>query len=65
MARSNRLKRIARSIGSAVGTAENRARKVAKAGVVAKKELTAIKKELGSLRRQLEKTTRRIQKALA
>ena len=64
MARTSRLKSIARTIGSAVGTAENKARKVAKAGVVAKKELNAIKKELASLRKQLEKTTRHIQKAL-
>jgi phage-related tail protein len=64
MARTSRLKSIARKIGSAVGTAENKARKVAKAGVVAKKELNAIKQELASLRKQLEKTTRHIQKAL-
>ncbi|HXW17011.1 MAG TPA: hypothetical protein VEJ39_01830 [Candidatus Acidoferrales bacterium] len=65
MAKKSRLNSIARTIGSAVGTAENKARKVAKAGVVARKELDDIAKELDSLKRQLHKTTKRIQKALA
>jgi hypothetical protein len=65
MAKKSRLNSIARTIGSAVGTAENKARKVAKAGVVARRELDAISKELDSLKRQLHKTTKRIQKALA
>ncbi len=65
MAKKSRLNSIARTIGSAVGTAENKARKVAKAGIVARKELDAISKELDSLKRQLHKTTKRIQKALA
>jgi len=64
MAKRNRLKDVAVAIGSAVGTAQSKARKAAKVGSVARKELKAISKELDSLRRQLQKTTKRIQKAL-
>jgi predicted nucleic acid-binding Zn-ribbon protein len=68
MAKS-RLTEAAKSIGSAMGRAEataNRtARKVSKAGVVAKKELEDIAKQVESLKKQLQKTTRRRKKALS
>jgi hypothetical protein len=65
MAKKNRLTRAAVSIGSAIGTADRRAHKVAKAGVLAKKELAAISKQVDALKKQLLKTTVRLKKALS
>lgn len=64
MARNNKFKNAAAKIGAVVGRAEGAARKVAKAGVVAKKELAAISKQVDSLKKQLEKTTKRLRHAL-
>jgi hypothetical protein len=64
MAKS-RLKTTASRIGAAIGRADRTAHKVAKAGVVAKKELEDISKQVEALKRQLLKTTRRLKKALA
>jgi hypothetical protein len=64
MARNNKLKNAAQRIGAVVGRAEGTARKVAKAGVLAKKELEAISKQVEGLKKQLEKTTKRLRHAL-
>jgi len=64
MAKS-KLKSTAARIGAAIGKADRAAHKVAKAGVVAKKELEDISKQVEALKRQLLKTTKRLKKALA
>jgi hypothetical protein len=65
MAKKSRLARVAVSIGSAMGKADRKAQQVAKAGVLAKKELRAISKQVDVLKRQLFQTTRRLRKALS
>jgi hypothetical protein len=64
MARNSKLRQVAVSIGAAVGKADRTAHKVAKAGVVAKKELAAISKQVDALKKQLQKTTQRLRHAL-
>ncbi len=64
MARKNRLTRVAVRIGAAMGKADRTAHKVAKAGVLAKKELEDISKQVDALKRQLVKTTKRLKRAL-
>ncbi|HLZ91372.1 MAG TPA: hypothetical protein VKQ28_06625 [Candidatus Acidoferrum sp.] len=64
MARRNRLTRVAVGIGSAIGKADRKAHQVAKAGLVAKKELEDIAKQVEALKRQLQKTTKRLKSAL-
>ena len=59
MAKKNRLKQVAARIGAAVGRADRKAHQVAKAGVLAKKELQDISKQVDALKRQLLKTTNR------
>ena len=65
MAKKTRLTRVAASIGSAMGKADRKAKQVAKAGVLAKKELRAISKQVDGLKRQLLQTTKRLRKALS
>jgi predicted nucleic acid-binding Zn-ribbon protein len=65
MARRSRLRQVAVKIGAAVGRADRTAHKVAKAGVLAKKELEDISKQVEALKRQLRKTTKRLRRALA
>jgi hypothetical protein len=65
MAKKSRLTRVAVSIGSAMGKADRKAQQVAKAGVLAKKELHAISKQVDGLKRQLLQTTKRLRKALS
>lgn len=65
MAKKNRLANAATHIGAAVGRADRAAHKVAKAGVVAKKELAQISKQIESLKHQLQKSTKKLRKALA
>src|SRR6201982_4298133 len=66
MAKKNRLLReAAETIGSAMGRANRTAQKVAKAGVMAKKEREESSKQVESLKKQLQKTTKRLRKALA
>ena len=65
MAKKSRLTRVAVSIGSAMGKADRKAQQVAKAGVLAKKELHAISKQVDVLKRQLRQTTKRLRKALS
>jgi seryl-tRNA synthetase len=65
MMAKSRLKKIAASIGSAVGTADRRAHKMVQAGSVAKKELAAISKQIDALKKQLQTTTKRMKKALS
>jgi hypothetical protein len=65
MAKKSRLTRVAVSIGSAMGKADRKAQQVAKAGVLAKKELHAISKQVDVLKRQLLHTTKRLRKALS
>jgi hypothetical protein len=64
MARRNRLARVAVGIGEVIGRADRKAHQVAKAGVVAKKELEAIGKQVDALKKQLQKTTKRLKHAL-
>jgi hypothetical protein len=65
MAKKSKLTQVAVSIGSAVGRADRKAHQVAKAGVLAKKELQDISKQVDALKRQLLKTTKRLKKALS
>jgi hypothetical protein len=65
MAKKSRLTRVAVSIGTAMGKADRKAQQVAKAGVLAKKELHAISKQVDVLKRQLFQTTKRLRKALS
>ena len=65
MAQKSRLTRVAVSIGTAMGKADRKAQQVAKAGVLAKKELHAISKQVDGLKRQLLQTTKRLRKALS
>jgi hypothetical protein len=65
MAKKSRLARVAVSIGSAMGKADRKAQQVAKAGVLAKKELRSISKQVDVLKRQLLQTTKRLRKALS
>jgi len=48
-----------------MGKANRTAHKVAKAGVLAKRELEDISKQVEALKKQLQKTTKRLRKALA
>ena len=64
MAKKTRLTRAAETIGTVVGRADRTAHKVAKAGVLAKKELSAITKQVEALKKQLQKTTKRLRQAL-
>ncbi|PYT93825.1 MAG: hypothetical protein DMG36_07695 [Acidobacteria bacterium] len=65
MARKSRLTRVAVKIGTAMGRADRKAHQIAKAGVLAKKELADISKQVDALKRQLLKTTKRLKRALA
>jgi hypothetical protein len=68
MAKNNKLRDAAVSIGSAVGKADGTAHravhKAAKAAHVAKLELVALSKQVDSLKKQLKKSTKRLQSAL-
>jgi len=64
MAKNSKLTQAAVKIGAAMGKADRTAHKVARAGVVAKKELAAISKQVEALKKQLLKTTKRLQSAL-
>jgi ribonuclease HII len=64
MARKDRLTRVAVRIGKAVGKADRKAHQVAKAGLVAKKELDEIAKQVDGLKKQLLRTTKRLKAAL-
>ncbi len=65
MAKKSKLTQVAVSIGAAMGKADRKAQQVAKAGVLAKKELRAISKQVDVLKRQLLQTTKRLRKALS
>lgn len=64
MAKS-RFAGAAEKIGAAVGKADRTAKKLAKAGVLAKKELAAISKEVESLKRRLQKSAKRLKHAMS
>ena len=64
MARKDRLTRVAVGIGTAMGKADRKAHQVAKAGLVAKKELENIAKQVEGLKKQLQRTTKRLKVAL-
>ena len=64
MARKGRLTRVAVRIGAAMGKADRRVQKVARAGTLAKKELEDISKQVDALKRQLQKTAKRLKRAL-
>jgi len=65
MAKKSKLTQVAVKIGAAMGRADRKAQQVAKAGVLAKKELRAISKQVDVLKRQLFQTTKRLRKALS
>ncbi len=65
MAKKSKLTQVAVRIGAAVGRADRTAHKVAKAGVLAKKELEDISKQVDALKRQLRKTSKRLRAALS
>jgi polyhydroxyalkanoate synthesis regulator phasin len=69
MAKKDRLTEVSVKIGTALGKAEKqarlRARKVAKASVVAREELQELSKQVEALKKQLAKTTVRLKKALS
>jgi prefoldin subunit 5 len=64
MAKKSKLTQVAVKIGSAVGKADRRAHKFAKAGLLAKKELDDITKQIDALKRQLQRTAKRLRSAL-
>ncbi len=64
MAKKPRLTQAAEKIGAVIGRADRTAHKVAKAGVVAQRELVAISRQVEALKKQLQKTTKRLQQAL-
>jgi hypothetical protein len=64
MAKKSRLTKVANTIGAAVGRADRRAHKMAKAGVLAKKELDSLAKDVVALKRRLEKATAHLRSAL-
>jgi len=61
----NQLKKVAVSIGGALGKADRKAHQVVRAGALARKELADISKQVEALKRQLQKTTKRLKKALS
>jgi hypothetical protein len=65
MTKNDRLTKTAMTIGAAMGKADRTAHKVARAGVLAKRELADISKQIDALKRQLLKTTKRLKKALS
>ena len=65
MAKKSKLTQVAVKIGEAMGRADRKAQQVAKAGVLAKKELRTISKQVDVLKRQLFKTTKRLKNALS
>jgi hypothetical protein len=65
MAKKSKLTQVAAKIGAAMGRADRKAHQVARAGVLAKKELQDISKQVDALKRQLRKTTRRLKNALS
>jgi hypothetical protein len=65
MARKSRLTRVAVKIGTAMGNADRKVQKVAKAGKLARKELDDIAKQVDALKRQLQKTAKRLKHALS
>jgi len=65
MARKSKLTRVAVSIGTAMGTADRRVQKFARAGSLAKEELEDISKQVDALKRQLQKTAKRLKRALS
>jgi hypothetical protein len=64
MRKTDRISRAAARVGAVVGRAEGTARKIAKAGVMAKEELEDISKQIEGLKKQLLKTTKRLKHAL-
>ena len=64
MAKKSKLTRVAVKIGSAMGKADRKVQKVAKAGTLAKKDLDNISKQVDALKRQLQKTAKRLKRAL-
>jgi predicted nucleic acid-binding Zn-ribbon protein len=64
MARKSKLKQVAVRIGTAMGKADRRVQKFARAGSLAKEELEDISKQVDALKRQLQKTAKRLKRAL-
>jgi hypothetical protein len=62
--KQDKLTQVSVRIGSTLGKANKRARKVAKVGVVAKHEIKQISRQIESLKKQLTKTSDRLKKVL-
>jgi len=65
MAKKSKLTQVAVKIGTAMGKADRKVQKVARAGSLAKKELDDIAKQVDALKRQLQKTAKRLKRALS
>ncbi len=65
MARKSKLTQVAVRIGTAMGKADRRVQKVAKAGSLAKRDLEDISRQVDALKRQLQKTAKRLKRALS
>ena len=65
MEKRDRLKEVSVKVGTALGKADRKARKIVEARAIAKEELQALAKQVDELKRQLEKTTKRLKKAIS
>jgi chaperonin cofactor prefoldin len=61
----DKLSEVSVKIGTALGKANKRARKLAEASEITKEELHAISRQVEALKKQLAKTTGRLKKALS
>lgn len=61
----DKLTEVSVKIGTALGKANRRARKLAEASEVTKQELHEIAQQVDALKKQLAKTTERLKKALS
>jgi predicted transcriptional regulator len=62
--KQDKLTQVSARIGSTLGKANKRARKVATLGTVAKREIKDISRQIESLKKQLAKTSDRLKKVL-
>lgn len=64
MAKKSKLTAAAEKIGTAIGKADRKTQKIARAGQVAKEEFRELRNQVKALKRQLEKTSERLKHAL-
>ena len=63
--RKSKLTQVAAKMGAAMGRADRKAQQIAKAGVLAKRELAQITEQVDALKRQLQKSARRLKRSLS